>query len=97
MLSREQQTTNQPINNKGFVDLDAVFTENGWHKVKNELDHIIFTKLGYESDQFEIRLDKTQVHVIVPLKNSSFAYSTSFKSYFEASEYVEERFNEFIL
>lgn len=96
MLSREKQMTNQPIKNKGFVYLDEVFTENGWHKVKNELDHIIFTKFGLESDQFEIHLDKIQVHVIVPLKNSSFAYSTSFKSYFEASEYVEERFNEFI-
>ena len=97
MLSREQQTINEPIKNKGFSVLDEVFTENGWHKVKNEPDHIIFTKLGHESDQFEIRIDKTQVHVVVPLRNSSFAYTTSFKSYFEASEYMEERFNEFIL
>lgn len=97
MLSREQETTNQPIKNKGFVDLDAVFTKNGWHKVKNEPDHITFTKFGHESDQFELKLGKTEVHVVVPLKNSSFAYAISFKSYFEASEYVEERFNDFIL
>jgi len=90
------QTTNEPIKNKGFADLDAVFTKNGWHKVKNEPDHIIFTKFGRESDRFELSLDKTIVHVVVPLNNSSFAYATSFKSYFEALEYVEKRFNEFI-
>jgi len=97
MLSREQKMTNQPIKNKGFSVLDAVFTENGWHKVKNEFNQITFTKIGHESEQFELILDKTQVHVVVPLKNSSFAYTTSFNNYFEASEYVEERFNEYIL
>jgi hypothetical protein len=97
MLSREQQTINEPIKNKGFSVLDEVFTENGWHKLKNEPNHIIFTKFGHESDQFEIRIDKTQVHVVVPLRYSSFAYTTSFKSYFEASEYMEERFNEYII
>ena len=94
LSSREQSTV---IKNKGFADLDAVFTENGWHKVKNEPDHITFTKFGREIDQFEIKISKTEVHVIVPLKRSGFAYTTSFKNYFEASEYVEERFNEFIL
>jgi len=97
MLSREQQTINEPIKNKGFSVLDEVFIKHGWHKVKNEPNHITFTKFGHESDQFEIRIDKTQVHVVVPLRNSSFAYATSFKSYFEASEYMEDRFNEFIL
>ena len=96
MLSRDQQTTNEPIKNKGFSDIDEIFTENGWHKVKNEPDHMTFTKVGHESDQFDIRIDKTQVHVVVPLINSSFSYTTSFKSYFEASEYVEKRLNEFI-
>lgn len=96
MLSREQYTTNIPIKNRGFADLDALFAQNGWHKVKNEPDHIIFTKFGHETDQFEIRLDRTEVHVIVPIKSSIFAYTTSFKNYFEASDYVEGRFNEFL-
>jgi hypothetical protein len=95
MLSSHEQST--VIKNKGFADLDALFTENGWHKVKNESDHIIFTKFGRETDQFEIRLNRTEVHVVVPLKSSSFAYTTSFKNYFEASDYMEERFNQFIL
>jgi len=97
MLSREQYMTNNPIKNRGFADLDAVFTDNGWHKMRNEFNHIAFAKCGHEGDQFEIVLDKTSVNVIVPLKNSSFAYTTSFNNYFEASEYVEYRFKEFIL
>jgi len=97
MLSNEQLYDNDPIKNKGFADLDAVFSENGWRKMRNEFNHIAFAKCGNEADQFEILLDKTSVNVIVPLKNSSFAYTTSFNNYFEASEYVEYRFKEFIL
>jgi hypothetical protein len=97
LSSREQYTTNNPIRNKGFADLDELFTENGWRKVKNEQNHIVFTKFGHELDQFEIIIYKTEVHIIVPLKSSIFSYITSFKNYFEASEYVEDRFNDYIL
>ncbi len=96
MLSSKQCMNNDPIKNKGFADLDAVFTENGLFKAKNELDHITFAKFGHELDQFEIRLDKTSVHVVIPLKNSSYRYTTSFNNYFEASEYMEKRFKEYI-
>ena len=94
MLSHEQSTV---IKNKGFTFLDALFAENGWCRVKNEPDHIIYTKFGHEIDQFEIKLGKTEAHVVIPMKNSRYRYTTSFDNYFEASEYVEERFNEFIL
>jgi hypothetical protein len=96
MLSQELYSNHMPIKNKGFAMLDEVFSENGWHKVNNESDYITFTKFGHESEQFEIRLTKNNVHVIVLMKNSQYRFATSFDNYFQASDYVEERFLEYI-
>jgi hypothetical protein len=87
---------NSEIRNKGFILLDNIFKENGWHLTKNEMDSISYTKLGIETTYFEIQLNKNEVFVCVPLRNSSYQYFTSFKSYFEASEYIEKMFYEFI-
>jgi hypothetical protein len=87
---------NAEILNKGFILLDNMFKENGWHLTKNEMDFINYTKAGDETAYFEIQLNKKEVFVCVPLKNSSYQYFTSFKSYFEASEYIEKMFNVFI-
>jgi hypothetical protein len=96
MLSQELYSNHTPIKNKGFSILDEVFSENGWHKVKNEYDYITFAKFGHESEQFEIYLNKTTVRVVVLLKNSQYRYATTFDNYFQASDYVEERFYEYI-
>jgi hypothetical protein len=87
---------NSEIRNKGFVLLDNMFKENGWHLTKNEMDFISYTKFGNETNYFEIQLNKNEVHVCIPLKNSSYQYCTSFKSYFEASEYIEKMFHDFV-
>ena len=34
--------------------------------------------------------------VVVPLKNSQYRYATTFEKYVQASDYVEERFYEYI-
>ena len=94
-LSQETQT-NAEICNKGFILLDNMFKANGWHLTDNEMDFIRYTKFGNETTYFEIRLNHSEVHVCIPLKNSSYQYFTFFKSYFEASEYIEKMFYEFI-
>ena len=91
-----EETINSPeICNKGFMLLDNMFKENGWHLTKNEMDWICYTQSGKETSYFEIKLYKESVHVCIPLRNSIYQYCTSFKSYFEASEYIEARFKEF--
>jgi len=87
---------NTELKNKGFILLDTMFKENGWYLCKNEINWICYTKMGFETDVFEIRIDKKDIHVGIPMKNSPFKFITSFKEYFLASEYLENRFNEFI-
>jgi len=101
LFSSSQESSSDTIQsleicNKGFALLDMMFKENGWHLTRNEMDWVSYTKLGIETTYFEIKLYKEVVHVCVPLRNSSYQYCTSFKSYFEASEYIEARFKEFI-
>ena len=90
-------TPTSEIKNKGFMLLDSLFKENGWHMTKNEMNLIEYTKFGYESDFFQIKLDQKNVYVSVPIKNSPYQYKTSFNNYFDASEYVEKRFKDYAL
>jgi hypothetical protein len=90
-------TPTSEIKNKGFILLDSLFKENGWHMTKNEMNLIEYTKFGQESDFFQIKLDQKNVYVSVPIKNSPYQYKTSFNNYFDASEYVEKRFKDYAL
>lgn len=82
---------NSNINNKGFAILDATFKEKGWHLVKNEIYWISYTKFGDECSFFDIKILPDKIVVSVPIKNSSYQYITNFKSYFEATEYMEQK------
>ena len=83
---------NSEIKNKGFAILDAMFKENGWHLAKNEMNWINYSKFGDETSYFDIKLTNDKIIVSVPLKQSIFQYITTFKSYYEASEYIEQKF-----
>ena len=94
MLSSQYPVFNTELKNKGFILLDEMFKSNGWHITKNEMGWIGYTKAGYETEFFDIRIDQTKIYVSFPLKNSVFQYTTSFKDYFTACEYIEARFKE---
>lgn len=96
MLSSEV-TVNTEIKNKGFSLMDDLFKTNGWHIVNNEMDRITYTKTGHETEFFDLKVMQNNIQVSIPLKNSRFQYTTSFKDYFTATEYIETRFKEFIL
>lgn len=85
------------ITNKGFSIIDTMFTDNGWIRIKNDLDWLCYTKPGHETDLFDIKIDKTTIHVSIPIKNSPFQFVTKFNDYFLATEYIETRFNDFNL
>lgn len=95
MLSSDS-ILNSNIVNKGFAILDATFKEKGWHLIKNELNWICYSKFSDETSYFDIKILPDKIVVSVPMKNSSYQYVTSFKGYFEASEYVEQRFFDYI-
>ena len=87
---------NNNIVNKGFSMLDTLFKENNWNIVINEPNWVAYTKPGHETEYFELKIEKSKVSVSIPLKKIPFQYVTSFSDYFQASEYVEMRFKEFI-
>jgi len=87
---------NTEIKNKGFIILDSMFKEHGWHRVKNEMTWLCYTKLGHETDIFDIQITQSTIRVSIPIKGSPLQYVTSFKEYFLATEYIEARFNDFI-
>ena len=81
--------TNINTQNSGFYPLEDKFSSRGYKLVKNDMDHIVYTKPGYETEYFEIKLYKTSVHVSVPLTNSKFQYKTSFSNSVDATDYIE--------
>jgi len=84
------------IKNKGFSFLDKTLKENGWSLIHNELNWINYTKLGHETSFIDIKILSDKITVSVPIKNSAYQYLTSFKSYYEASEYIEQKLLDFI-
>ena len=94
--SSSSTTQNSSITNKGFLLLDNLFKSHGWHLVKNEMNWIYYTKFGDESSFFDIKITPEKIIVSVPVKNSPYQFTTSFNNYFDASEYVEQRFLDYI-
>lgn len=87
---------NSEIKNKGFVIIDEMFKEHGWHTAKNESNWIHYTKLGDETTYFDIKIAADRIMVSVPIKNSVYQFVSTFKSYYEASEYIEQKFFDYI-
>jgi hypothetical protein len=79
------------IKNKGFALLNETFTQYGWHLIKNEMNWISYTKLSDETSFFDIKILQDKIVVSVPIKNSRYQYVTSFKRYYDASEYTEQK------
>lgn len=94
MLSNNVIKSN--IVNKGFAILDGIFKEKGWSLIKNEMNLISYAKFGDEINSFDIKILPDKICVSIPIRNSSYQYVTDFKSYFQASEYIEQRFLDFI-
>ena len=86
---------NSEIKNKGFAILDEIFKNHGWSLQKNDFDWISYTKFGDETSYFDIKITVDKIIVSVPLKNSNYQYVTTFKSYYDASEYIEQKFTEY--
>ena len=84
------------LKNKGFALLDDIFRENQWLLTKNELNWINYTKPTDETTSFDIKISPNKIIVSVPIKNSSYQYVTTFNTYFDASEYIEEKLLDYI-
>ena len=82
---------------KEFATLDPLFKQHGWYTSKNEANYLSYTTTGHETDVFEIKIDTSKtIRVSMPIRNSPFQYNTTFNNCFQASEYIESRFLDFI-
>ena len=95
MLSNDS-ILNSDIKNKGFAILDNVFKKNGWRLAKNEINWINYTKFGDETSYFDIKISNDKIIVSVPMKNSIYQFVTTFKSYYEASEFIEQKLLDYV-
>lgn len=82
--------------NKGFVILDAMFKEYGWVLVRNEKTWINYTKPGDETSFFDIKVLADKIVVSVPIKQSTYQYITTFKDYYQASEFIEQKLKDYM-
>jgi hypothetical protein len=96
MEQQPEQTINYTkIKNKAFSTLESLFYEYNWQLVQNEPNQITFKKENNDYDYFEINIDKNKIQVTIPLKKSSYKYTTYFTDYFSASEYIEMHINDY--
>jgi hypothetical protein len=96
ILNEEKNLSDNKLKNGGLTILNDLFIKNDWTITVNLFNHICYSKIGFETESFEIKLDKTKIYVSIPLKNSPYQYKTSFNNYSSAFDYVEKRFLDFI-
>jgi len=85
------------VKNKGFAILETTFKENGWCLVQNDMNAISFVKSGGDQlNSFDIRVTSEKIIVSIPLKNSAYQYASTFENYYDACEYAEQRFIDYI-
>jgi hypothetical protein len=64
--------------------------------VKNEKNWITYSKSEDETSFFDIKIMPDKIIVSVPIKNSVYQYVTTFKAYYEASEYIEQKLYDYM-
>jgi hypothetical protein len=97
MVSEQNRIKNDTnLKNKGFIIIDSLFQQNGWKLTQNDFNIISYSVPGNETEFFKIEITDKKIIVSIPVKNSLFQYKTSFTDYFQASEYLEKRFREYI-
>ena len=82
--------------NSGFNLIHDYFMTHGWLLTKNTQTHIEYTHPLRKMDVYTIKISKTNIMVNVPLKNCNHSYTTYFNGYFDANDYLEMHFLNFI-
>lgn len=89
------QSNNSALANKNFEHIDKLFLENKWSRIDNTKHIVTYSKCGYETEYFRMKLDTDFIYVTIPLKNVPYHYTTKFRDFTEASHYLTSRFYEF--
>lgn len=81
--------------------LDNMFFNHGWYmlnSISHNSNHITYIKAGCDLDFFDICFyeNSCKIVVTIPLKNSRYQYKSTFYNYFDAFDYIEKRFYDYI-
>jgi len=96
MSAKTQLTNTTEPQNKGFIQVVEKFTSEGWKMVENTKSRLVFVNSDSMYDEFKMLVEESNVLVVIPMPNSPIEYSTKFDNYFEASEYIISRFEDFL-
>jgi len=95
MQNTLQQQVTTPLN-KGFLLAAEAFFEKKWKMIENSEGKITFAHESNLCDEFKLRVSESIIEAVIPMPNSNIAYCTKFQNYFDASEYLIERFNDYL-
>jgi len=96
--SENASETTVPVH-MGFSQVAEHFLKNEWIIGTNTSTEVSFNhpndpKLAY--DEFRLSVGTDRVNVLIPMPNSKVAYCTYFKDFFSASEYMIQRFDDYL-
>lgn len=88
-LSMNNKITTEVLKNKIFLDNHVYFVTNGWKLKENTITDIVYVHPNYPTDEFKVNINNKLIKITIPVLSSNYAYSTTFKSYYQASEYLQ--------
>lgn len=83
-----EEENNEKIINHGFSHINEIFIKYNWKLVKNTFSEIIYKKDISMIEEFIIKVRNKLIEVYIPFK-TNIIYKTNFKSYYDASEFIE--------
>lgn len=78
-----------------LINVDSYLMEQMGYQILSTENMILCSKIGFETEYFEMKFIDNRYHVSVPLKNSVYQYKTSFLHYDEAICYMNNKFKDY--
>lgn len=88
MLVSVYDNANNLPKNKIFTEIHENFVENGFILKENTMTKLIYLYPKVAMDEFKIRLENKLIYVTIPIKPKNYEYTTTFTSYYLATEYI---------
>ena len=83
----DEDVNNYP-KNKMFQELHHEFLENDWMLGENTMTKMIYYNPRNITDEFKIHLENKVIYATIPITPGNYEYTTSFTSFFLATEYI---------
>ena len=98
MYMRSETLCMEPhaYNNTILTKVIKAFKINGWQLVENNNGIVTFVNSTNVCDEFIMTYYNDSIKVVVPMPNSNISYSTHFKNYLDACEYVIARMYDYM-